>query len=44
MAITIKTLRGSHKYLTLLYFVPFVWVVAITSVGVELTLGGYLGM
>ncbi len=44
MAITIKTLRGSHKYLTLLYFVPFVWVVAITSVGIELTLGGYLGM
>lgn len=44
MAITIKTLRGSHKYLTLLYFVPFVWVVAITSFGVELALGGYLGM
>jgi len=28
----------------LLYFVPFVWIVTITSVVVEIALGGYLGM
>jgi flagellar protein FlaJ len=44
MAFTIMTLRGSHRLLTLLFFVPFVWVVAITSVAVERLLGGYLGM
>lgn len=44
MAVTIKALRGSHKYMILLYFVPFVWIVTITSVVVEIALGGYLGM
>jgi flagellar protein FlaJ len=44
MAFTLKTLRGSHNLVTLLYFVPFVWIVAITAVIVEVVLGGYLGM
>jgi len=42
MAITIRMLRGSHKFVTLLYFVPFVWIASITSVLVEVTLGGML--
>ena len=44
LAFTIKALRGSHTLLTFLYFVPFVWTVAITAVGVKIALGGYLGM
>jgi flagellar protein FlaJ len=44
MAMTIRTLRGSHIMLTLLYFVPFVWIVSITSVAITSVLGGYLGM
>ena len=44
LALTIRTLRGSHMFMTLLYFVPFVWLVAITGVGVNIGLGGYLGM
>ncbi|RLF35403.1 MAG: hypothetical protein DRN08_03120 [Thermoplasmata archaeon] len=44
MAITIKTLRGSHIMITLLYFVPFVWIVAITSAAVQIGLAGYLGI
>jgi len=43
LAMTIKVLRGSHKLITLLYFVPFVWVVAITSYIVETFFGGMLG-
>lgn len=43
LALTIKVLRGSHKLITLLYFVPFVWVVAITSYIVETFFGGMLG-
>lgn len=43
MALTIKMLRGSHKYATFLYFVPFVWVVAITSFVVEVNFGGMIG-
>ena len=44
MAITIKTLRGSHIFITFLYLVPFVWIIAITSVAVEIGVGGYLGI
>jgi archaeal flagellar protein FlaJ len=43
LAYTIMILRGSHKLITLLYFVPFVWIVAITSVVVEVGFGGMLG-
>ncbi len=43
LAYTLKMLRGSHKYLTLLYFVPFVWIVSITCFIVEEGLGGMLG-
>jgi flagellar protein FlaJ len=42
MALTLRLLRGSHKMVTLLYFVPFVWVVAITSYVVEVGFGGML--
>ncbi len=42
LALTIKVLRGSHKYATLLYFVPFVWIVSITSFIVEYFFGGML--
>jgi archaeal flagellar protein FlaJ len=44
LALTIRTLRGSHLYITFLYFVPLMWIVAVTAVGVEVYLGGYLGM
>jgi archaellum biogenesis protein FlaJ (TadC family) len=44
MALTVRTLRGSHVSVTLLYFVPFVWVVSVTSVAITNVLGGYLGM
>jgi len=43
LALTLRLLRGSHKLVTLLYFVPFVWVVAITSYIVEVGFGGMLG-
>jgi archaeal flagellar protein FlaJ len=42
IAFTIKTLRGSHKLIVLLYFVPLVWIVAVTCAVVELGLSGYL--
>ncbi|UCF50334.1 MAG: archaellar assembly protein FlaJ [Thermoplasmatales archaeon] len=42
MALTLRILRGSHKFVTLLYFVPFVWIVAITSYIVEVGFGGML--
>ena len=42
MAFTLRVLRGSHNYVTLLYFVPFVWVVAITSFVVDVGFGGML--
>ncbi len=42
MALTLRILRGSHKYVTFLYFVPLVWVVAITSLIVEVSFGGML--
>ncbi|KYK22586.1 hypothetical protein AYK24_01985 [Thermoplasmatales archaeon SG8-52-4] len=43
MALTLRVLRGSHKFVTLLYFVPFVWIVSITSYIVEIGFGGMLG-
>jgi len=42
LALTLRLLRGSHKLVTLLYFVPFVWVVAITAYVVEVGFGGML--
>jgi flagellar protein FlaJ len=42
MALTLRLLRGSHKMVTLLYFVPFVWIVAITSYVAEVGFGGML--
>ncbi|MFC1749459.1 type II secretion system F family protein [Pseudomonadota bacterium] len=39
---TIRMMRGSHAYLTLLYFVPFIWIVAITSAAVTVFIGGLL--
>ncbi|MDG6229609.1 MAG: type II secretion system F family protein [Candidatus Thermoplasmatota archaeon] len=42
LAYTIKVIRGSHLYLTFLYFIPFVWVVAITSFVVDLYIKGML--
>ena len=44
MALTIRTLRGSHIMISFLYVVPFIWVVAVTAVGITVFLGGYLGM
>jgi flagellar protein FlaJ len=44
MALTLRTLRGSHLLVTALYFVPFVWVVALTGVAIDMGLGGYLGV
>lgn len=44
MGITIRSLRGSHILVALFYFIPFAWIVAITSVGVDIGLRGYLGM
>lgn len=43
LAFTLKTIRGSHKYITFLYFVPFVWVVSITSLIVQLFISGMMG-
>jgi len=43
-AVTIRTLRGSHMLIILLYFVPFVWIVSITSVFIDIWLSGYLGI
>lgn len=44
LALTIRTLRGSHILMTLFYFVSFMWVVAITCVFIDIGLGGYLGI
>ena len=44
LSFTIRVLRGSHMMVTLLYFVPFVWIVTVTAVGISAMLGGYLGM
>jgi flagellar protein FlaJ len=42
LAYTLRLLRGGHNYVTLLFFVPFVWVVAITSLIVDVFIGGML--
>ncbi|MEF8879966.1 MAG: type II secretion system F family protein [Candidatus Thermoplasmatota archaeon] len=42
LSLTLKVIRGSHKYLVFLYFVPFVWIVAITSVVVQIFIGGII--
>lgn len=44
MGLTIRSLRGSHILVSLCYFVPFAWIVAITSAAVDIGLRGYLGM
>ncbi len=43
MAYTLKSIRGSHKYIAFLYFVPFVWIVSITSLTVQIFIAGMLG-
>jgi flagellar protein FlaJ len=42
MALTLRLLRGSHILVTLVYFIPLVWVVAITAVIVDVGFGGML--
>jgi len=42
LSYTLRLLRGSHKYVTYMYFVPFVWIVAIVSYVVEVGFGGML--
>jgi flagellar protein FlaJ len=44
MGLTIRSLRGSHFIVTFFYFIPFAWIVAITSAAVDIGLRGYLGM
>jgi flagellar protein FlaJ len=44
LALTIRALRGSHILVTLFYFIPFAWIVAITAAAVDIGLRGYLGM
>jgi len=44
MGLTIRSLRGSHVLVSFCYFVPFAWIVAITSIAVDIGLRGYLGM
>ena len=43
LGFTIKTIRGSHAYLTFLYFVPFFWIVAVTAVAVQVFISGMIG-
>jgi archaeal flagellar protein FlaJ len=42
LSYTVKVIRGSHFYLTFLFFVPLVWMVAATSWVVEHFVGGML--
>lgn len=42
LSLTLRVIRGSHKYVTLLYFIPFVWTVSITSVLVQIFVGGMI--
>lgn len=44
MGLTIRYLRGSHFLVSFFYFIPFAWIVAITSAAVDIGLRGYLGM
>ena len=43
LSFTLRVLRGSHPYITFIYFIPFVWIVAITGSFLDISLGGYLG-
>ena len=43
LSLTLKTIRGSHKYITFLYFVPFIWIVSITSAVVQIFITGMMG-
>ncbi|MDH7517745.1 MAG: type II secretion system F family protein [Candidatus Thermoplasmatota archaeon] len=42
MSLTIRVLRDSHILVTLAYFIPFVWIIAITAVLVDIVLTGVL--
>ena len=42
MALTIRGLRDSHILVTLAYFVPFVWIIAVTATLVDIVLTGVL--
>jgi len=42
MGLTIKTLRGSNMITTLVYFIPFTWVVTVTSILVQYFLTDFL--
>ncbi len=44
MALTIRGLRDSHILVTFAYFVPFVWVIAITATLVDIVLTGVLAV
>ena len=44
LGLTLRTLRGSHRLVTLFFFVPFAWIVAITATFADLGLKGFLGM
>jgi len=42
LALTLRMMRGGHILVTLIYFVPFVWIISITSYIVEVSFGGML--
>jgi len=42
LSLTLKTIRGSHPYVITLFFVPFVWIVAITSFLVQIFIGNMM--
>ena len=42
LSLTLKAMRGSHSYVIFLFFIPFVWIVAITSFVVQIFLSGML--
>lgn len=42
MGFTLKVMRGSHFYVTFVYAIPMIWVASITSLVVEVMIGGFL--
>ena len=42
LSLTLKAIRGSHPYIVTLFFIPFVWIVAVTSFVVKLYIGGMM--
>jgi len=42
LALTLKVIRGSHRYIVFFYFVPFVWIVTITYLVVNTVIAGIL--